>query len=820
MKPLLVLLTLFWAALTATAQSWTNRYNGPANGSDRATTVVVDGSGNVYVTGFWRGPDNTTTGSAIIKYSNAGVAQWTNRYENLEFSPMPINKRASLAVDGSGNVFVSGTATSGDYDLDWATIKYSGAGVPLWTNRHSEPMGFWASSQEDSTAIALDRQGNVFVTGTGQRFDQADYITIKYSNQGVPLWTNVYNGGGIFPPGLGDMALALALDGQDNVIVTGGSARPGIYEFDYLTIKYSNAGMPLWTNRYDRPGGGDDYATAVAVDGSDNIVVTGSAGTLKYSPTGALLWLRQGPIDYSGVMVVDGAGNVFLTGSRWGSQSSNDWMTVKYSGAGVPLWTNRYDRSEDYPGAVAVDGNGDIYVTGNSWNGSSYDGATIKYSGSGVPLWTNDFSANDFSGYPWAIAVDNSSNAFVAGSDGNDYVTIKYSSVPPTDPHLLQSPQAQTVLAGDTLSLLIVPGGTAPFTFQWFKETTVLDGATNAALAYSNAIPSLSGLYSVVVSNALGSITSAPVVLAVVPLLITTQPQSQDVRAGTNATLSVSADSNFPVTYQWRLNDTPVEGATGADLLLSNVGVAHEGDYTVVASNSHGSVTSQVARLTVLVVPVIIQAPLSQSVVVGGSVTFSVQITGHPQPFTYQWRRGSTILTNMVSQDRVAFFTVTNVQANQGGTHRVLVANPASTNLSTSSPNASWTLTVLGDTDGDGLPDTWEALHSLDTNAPSAAEDTDGDRQTDGEEYLAGTNPRDPSSCLKIERIEKNGSATIEFLAVSNKTYSMLYADDLATGSWFKLADSLARLTNHLEKVMDPATAPGRFYRLVTPRRD
>jgi len=175
----------------------------------------------------------------------------------------------------------------------------------------------------------VDGSGNVFVTGSS--------ATIAYSSAGVPLWTN-RSGGGL-----------LAVDGSGNVFVTGSSIGGGFFR-DYATIKYSGAGVPLWTNRYNGPTN-DSYASAVAVDAS---------------------------------------GNVFVTGYSWGSGSGNDYATINYSGAGVPLWTNRYNgpgKGDDYASAVAVDGSGNVFVTGFSTGTSgNYDYATIKYSSAGVPL--------------------------------------------------------------------------------------------------------------------------------------------------------------------------------------------------------------------------------------------------------------------------------------------------------------------------------------------------------------------------------------------------------------------------------------------------
>ena len=155
-----------------------------------------------------------------------------------------------------------------------------------WVQRYNGP----ANNDDYPTAVAVDGSNNVIVTGfsTGTGGYTGDYATIKYSSAGVPLWTNRYPG-----PGNGaGQARAVAVDGRNNVIVTGSSEpSPSSYIYDYATIKYSSAGVPLWTNLYNGPENGDDQACAVAVDHSGNVIVTGySAGsggdydfaTLKY----------------------------------------------------------------------------------------------------------------------------------------------------------------------------------------------------------------------------------------------------------------------------------------------------------------------------------------------------------------------------------------------------------------------------------------------------------------------------------------------------------------------------------------------------------
>ena len=95
---------LLLSGTTLHAQSsWTNRYNGPGNGSDVAKAIAVDSSGNVFVTGYATG-SGSGSDYATIKYSGAGVPLWTNRYDVLGHD----DKANAIAVDGTGNVFVTG----------------------------------------------------------------------------------------------------------------------------------------------------------------------------------------------------------------------------------------------------------------------------------------------------------------------------------------------------------------------------------------------------------------------------------------------------------------------------------------------------------------------------------------------------------------------------------------------------------------------------------------------------------------------------------------------------------------------------------------
>jgi hypothetical protein len=392
--------------------------------------VVTDNAGNAIVAGY-TGEGITGTDFLIIKYSSAGGPLWTNRYDGPAHGN---DEAASVAADSSGNVFVTGYSADSNGYFDYLTIKYSDAGVPLWTNRYNGP----ANNHDSATALAVDGNGDVCITGSSFAFvGFYDYATIKYSGAGMALWTNRYNG----PSNGSDSPIAVTVDNSGNVFVTGYSASNGY--LDYLTIKYSDAGVPLWTNRYDGPANSYDYATAVATDVGGNVFVTGyfyvtnnyDYVTIKYSGEGIPLWTNRynglrNDNDHANALAADGDGSVFVTGESVESDSYVRYTTIKYSGAGVPLWTN--SSTHGLVGGLALDGNGNAFIMGGSYNaGTASDYATVALSGTGLLLWTNRYHEHG-PNYARALAVGRDGAVYVTGSSSRsstyDFVTVKYIS--------------------------------------------------------------------------------------------------------------------------------------------------------------------------------------------------------------------------------------------------------------------------------------------------------------------------------------------------------------------------------------------------------
>jgi len=273
-------------------EEWVARYNG-GYGPDVADAIAVDGSGNVYVTGSSIGPGTCNLACvdyATIKYDPSGTQQWAARYNG----PASDSDQASaIAVDASGNVYVTGSSIGTTWpDYDYATIKYDSSGQQQWVARYSGP----GNDLDFGNAIAVDPSGNVYVTGasfgSGTGFD---YATVKYDSSGQQQWVARYNG----PGNADDEAYGIAVDASGNVYVTGYSAGSGTGN-DYATIKYDSSGQEQWVARYDGPTNANDYANAIAVDASENVYVTGFSdnsgfdyATIKYDSSGQQQWVGR-----------------------------------------------------------------------------------------------------------------------------------------------------------------------------------------------------------------------------------------------------------------------------------------------------------------------------------------------------------------------------------------------------------------------------------------------------------------------------------------------------------------------------------------------
>jgi len=297
-----------------------------------------------------------------------------------------------------------------------------------WVRRYNGP----GNSTDEAADIAVDGSGNVYVAGmsvgSGSNYD---YVIIGYYANGDTSWLKRYNG----PGNHHDVASALAVDDSDNVYVTGWSYDTNT-GYDYVSIKYYPDGDSAWLRRYNRPSYCHDYARAIAVDGTGNVYVTGEScyeyGTVKYSCNGDTTWVRTYSAGYSDKafsVVLDRSGNVYVTGA-----SGNHYATVKYYPDGDTAWVRRYNgpgNSTDEAADIAVDGWGNVYVTGKSvGDGTRFDYATIKYYPNGDTAWVRRYNGSaDWDDGARAIALDDSGNAYVTGYSNEGETQGDYTTI-------------------------------------------------------------------------------------------------------------------------------------------------------------------------------------------------------------------------------------------------------------------------------------------------------------------------------------------------------------------------------------------------------
>jgi hypothetical protein len=263
-------------------QQWTATYNGPGNFYDIPTDIYVDGSGNVYVTGYSYG--STTLGDfCTIKYNSSGTTQWTSRYDYASDQDA-----AAIVRSGPGStVVVIGASENTPGDWDFAAVQYNAStGAQVNTNRNSAS----GSGFDQVYSADVDASGNIYITGRASVVDEGfNMRTVKLEPDLDLVWAKNHDH---FE--LDDEAHGVVVDLEDNVYVTGWVTNENLSK-SMLTIKYNSAGTLQW------------YKLEEGV--SPNLNVTG---------------LKISSIDYDNIIV---AGNI-------DNGQSLDFLTVIYNSDG------------------------------------------------------------------------------------------------------------------------------------------------------------------------------------------------------------------------------------------------------------------------------------------------------------------------------------------------------------------------------------------------------------------------------------------------------------------------------------------------------
>jgi uncharacterized delta-60 repeat protein len=400
---------------------WANVHNGIGDYSDKIKASTIDNSGNIYLAGFTMTLNHHDM--LVIKLNASGDTLWTRTHNGFNNSEDEAN---DVAVDALGNVYVTGYANNDSSNEDFVTLKYNSSGNLLWIATFNDPFG----DDDEANSIALDGSGNVYVTGTTTKNTDKtneDYRTIKYNSSGVQQWATAFAG----PGGGTDRAVKVVVDASGNPIVTGRSDNGE--DDDWVTIKYNtNTGAALWTNFLDYTK--NDRPETMTIDASGNVYITGRAkdinydvATRKIDANGNTLWTKfyAGAGDDRGrAIAVDASGNVYIAGEIDLNASSVvdlfDIFTIKYNSAGTQLWAKTYNGAgsgDDVANALTVTNSGEVIVVGSTDAATGatidLDYITIKYDAAGNVVYTKT-----------APTVGNDDEATCVVHNGNGVVTI------------------------------------------------------------------------------------------------------------------------------------------------------------------------------------------------------------------------------------------------------------------------------------------------------------------------------------------------------------------------------------------------------------
>ena len=340
---------------------------------------------------------------------------------------------------------------------------------------------------------------------------------------------------------------------------------------------------------------------------------------------------------------------------------------------------------------VFADGFGSEYRLAYTITRSAADALTISYSisdTSNTVLYSISGTTSTAGALPSAvtsafdaIALGTRNDASAGNSISQLWITNLSVTAKNSDVALItDQPLNQNWVASAAGSISVTATGASPLSYQWYKDSSPLSGATSATYTVPSPSSADNGTYYVVVSNAYGSSTSANATVnftsASAPS-IATQPTNQTVNEGETLTLSASANGAPTPSFQWyKVGVGAISGATQPTYTVAATNAATAGSYYVVATNGQGSpATSDTVTVTInSTAPAIVTEPTPPTLNVGQGIALTVTASGYPAP-TYQWYKGAQPSGTLISGAVGASYTVPSATTADAGTYYVVATN-------------------------------------------------------------------------------------------------------------------------------------------------
>jgi len=656
------------------------------SGGEVGYGIAVDGLGNAYVTGYTSSSNFPTQAPYQGTYAggwDAFITKLSPSGNTLSYSTYlggsGYDFGYGIAVDGSGNAYVTGRTESTDFPMqnpyqgtnagtsDAFITKLSPSGSAL---SYSTYLG--GAEVDYAYGITVDGSGNVYVTGDSESTDfptqnpyqgtnagTYDAFITKLSSSGSTLSYSTYLGGSSYEYGCG-----IAVDGSGNAYVTGGTSSSNFptenpYQgtnagtSDAFITKLSSSGSALFYSTY-LGGNTDDRGNGIAVDGSGNAYVTGTTVSINF-PT-------QNP--YQGTNA-GGGYDAFIT-------------KLSSSGSALSYSTYLGGSGYDFGNGIAVDGSGNAYVTGRTkstdfptenpyqgaFAGGTDDAFITKLSSSGSTLSYSTYLGGSSYEYGCGIAVDGSGNAYVTG--GTDS-----SNFPMQNPY-----QGTNAGSRDAFVAKLVSDTTSP------TVTTTAASSITSTSASSGGNVTSDGGAAVTARGVCWSTSTNP----------TISGSKTSDGTGTGSFTSSITGLTPGTTYHVRAYATNGAGTSyGSDLMFTTSAQAQGTGYAYIANQSNNTLTvlDTDNNQVVTIVPVGVN-PQGVAVTMGG-----------------EWVYVANMDSNNVSVIKTSDYSVTNVAVgnapvgvavNPAGT-RVYVSNMGSASVSvidTTNNNSVTTIAVGG----------------------------------------------------------------------------------------------------------------------------
>ncbi len=405
----MILVLVFTApavAEDAYSVAWTAQIG--TSSHERSRSVAVDASGNSYISGYTQGVlGSSSAGGAdafLTKFDSSGSELWTQ-----QIGTSSNDYSYSVAVDGSGNAYISGETLGvlGDSSgggVDAFLTKFDSSGNEVWSSQ------IGTSVTDFSRSMAVDASGNSYISGQtfGVLGDSSaggwDAFLTKFDTLGNEVWTQQIGTANT------DSSYSVAVDASGNSYISGytygvlGSSSAGAS--DAFLTKIDSSGSEVWSSQIGTSSNDESYS--VAVDGSGNAYISGytqgvlgssSAGgwdafLTKFDSSGSELWTQQigtSGSDVSYSVAVDASGNAYISGYTGGvlgdsSAGSGDAFLTKFDSSGNEVWTQQIGTSAwDQSNSVVVDALGNAYISGytsgdlGGTNAGGTDAFLVKY---------------------------------------------------------------------------------------------------------------------------------------------------------------------------------------------------------------------------------------------------------------------------------------------------------------------------------------------------------------------------------------------------------------------------------------------------------